>query len=683
MGSMAPPLARPTDSHYLSTTWHAVAWYPELWPLRIAEDLALMREAGITLVRVGEFAWADLEPQEGVFTLGWLEAILDACQAAGLAVMLCTPTATPPRWLTRDHPECLRTDRDGRTFVHGSRQHASHVSARYRAFSRAITTVLAENLGRHPAVVAWQLDNEIGMHVDGEFSAEARLAWQQWLADRHGSIATLNQRWGTGMWSTRYDSFADLDLPGKTPFDRSPGNPEGTHSASMSSDWWRFVSWTNQRFLEEQAAIIRRCSDAPITHNHVSHDRLTPAGLMEVVDAAGIDIYGPPEGLAGSLHNLDWMRGARRRPDGSPQPLAIIESAASPVPGRTAAHAAFYLGAGAHLVGYWVWQQQRSGQEMWHSHIITAWGERGAVWPEVVAASRLMQRLDPLLRAHPPAPESIALHESSQARAYAPVPGLATDGWAYWQQRCLHHEALLRAGIPRIGLFEEHDPSGLAVVLSPVMPILTDDLIRRMTAWVEAGGLWIIGPHSGYRTEDSTVPEDGGLGALDALLGMRTRWMHNLPDTGGTILGLDVTLHGCGFALEPRDSGCESLGLILDGWAKGLSWAVRRRLGKGEIVVLAQSAKHAGMEAYGEIVARLLEGRNLPRLSSSEGVAVFLRLGAWLVVDYAGAGGWVDMPADGTDLLTGQFCPAGRLPIPVHSVLLITQPTTTRPEKAG
>ncbi|HAT11157.1 MAG TPA: hypothetical protein DCS97_11335 [Planctomycetes bacterium] len=661
----------PVHQRYFATTWHAVAWYPELWPERIAADLALMREAGINLVRVGEFAWAEFEPQEGTYALGWMTAVLDACHAAGIAVMLCTPTATPPRWLTRDHPECLRVDRDGRTFVHGSRQHASHVSACYRSHSRRISDVLARAFAGHPALVAWQLDNEIGMHVDGDFSGEARLAWQEWLAQRHGDIVTLNQRWGTGMWSTRYDAFSDIELPGKTPFDRHPGNPDGAHSASLTTDWWRFVSWTNQRFLAEQAAAIRAHSAAPITHNHVSHDRLTPAGLMEVVDAAGIDIYGPPEGLAGSLSNLEWMRGARRRNDGSTLPIAVIESAASPVPGRSAAHAAFYLGAGAHLVGYWVWQQQRSGQEMWHAHLVTAWGERGAVWPEVLAASRLMQRLDPLLRAHPALPDRVALHESAQARAYAPVPGLPTDGWAYWQQRLQHHESLTNSGIPSVGLLEEHDPSGLDVVLSPAMPILTDDLLRRMTAWVEAGGLWIIGPHAGYRTEHATVPVEGGLGRLDALLGMRTLWMHGLNGAAAKLLDEAVVLNGRGYVLEPRDPACEAIGVINDGWAAGRCWAVRRRIGRGEIVVLAYPATQSKRDAYGAIVARLAATRVPLRTSSSPGVAVFLRDGACLVVDYAGAGGWVDVPEASQDLLSGRSVAVGRSDVPAHGVLML------------
>jgi beta-galactosidase len=600
-----------------------------------------------------------------------MSAVLDACHAAGIAVMLCTPTATPPRWLTRDYPECLRVDRDGRSFVHGSRQHASHVSACYRAHSRRISGILAREFSGHPAVVAWQLDNEIGMHVDGEFSAEARVAWQEWLASRHGDIATLNRRWGTGMWSTRYDSFADIELPGKTPFDRHPGNPEGAHSASMTTDWWRFVSWTNQRFLAEQAEAIRAHSAAPITHNHVSHDRLVPSGLMEVVDAAGIDIYGPPEGLAGALSNLEWMRGARRRPDGSALPFAVIETAASPVSGRSAAHAAFYLGAGAHLIGYWVWQQQRSGQEMWHPHLITAWGGRSAVWSEVQAASRVIQQLEPLLRAHPALPARVALHESAQARAYAPVPGLVTDGWAYWQQRLQHHESLMRAGIPRIGLLEEQDPSGLDVVLSPAMPILGDALLARMTAWVEAGGLWIIGPLAGYRTDDATVPVDGGLGKLDALLGMRTLWMHDLKGVPASIIGQSVLLNGRGFALEPRDSDCEGLGTISDGWAAGRNWAVRRRIGRGHIVVLAYAATQSGQDAYGDIVAGLAAERLLVRTSSSPGVAVFLRRGAWLVVDYAGAGGWVDIPEAGQDLLSGQGFAAGRRVIPAHGLAML------------
>lgn len=72
-------------------------YYREHWPEKIwAEDARRMVEAGLTWVRIGEFAWSRLEPEPGRLDWGWLDRAIDVLGAAGLRVVLGTPTATPP-----------------------------------------------------------------------------------------------------------------------------------------------------------------------------------------------------------------------------------------------------------------------------------------------------------------------------------------------------------------------------------------------------------------------------------------------------------------------------------------------------------------------------------------------------------------------------------------------------------
>src|SRR3954468_21554813 len=82
------------------------AWYPEQWPeSRWDADLALMQQAGVHMVRVGEFAWSRLEPSEGQYDLEWLDHAITAASKHGIYAVVGTPTAAPPAWLTQKYPE--------------------------------------------------------------------------------------------------------------------------------------------------------------------------------------------------------------------------------------------------------------------------------------------------------------------------------------------------------------------------------------------------------------------------------------------------------------------------------------------------------------------------------------------------------------------------------------------------
>lgn len=101
-----------------------VCYYPEHWPESMWEDDARrMKALGIEQVRIAEFAWSRIEPTPGEYDWGWLDRAIDVLGDAGLQVVMCTPTATPPKWLIDRHPDILPVGADGRPRAFGSRRH--------------------------------------------------------------------------------------------------------------------------------------------------------------------------------------------------------------------------------------------------------------------------------------------------------------------------------------------------------------------------------------------------------------------------------------------------------------------------------------------------------------------------------------------------------------------------------
>src|SRR5690348_16188879 len=194
-----PGRPSPALATALGRLWLGAAWYPEQWPQRDWErDLSLMQAAGINVVRVGEFAWSRLEPQEGRYDFEWLARAIRMAQRHHIAVVIGTPTDAPPAWLTSRYPQVLRVGPDGRRAEHGGRRQFSYSSPLYRRFCRDIVTRLARRFGHDPDVIGWQIDNE---YTDESYDAATRAQFQRWLQRRFGSLAALNEAWNTAYWS--------------------------------------------------------------------------------------------------------------------------------------------------------------------------------------------------------------------------------------------------------------------------------------------------------------------------------------------------------------------------------------------------------------------------------------------------------------------------------------------------
>jgi len=288
-----------------STRLHlGAAWYPEHWPEeRWADDIRLMREAGLTVVRTAEFAWSTLEPSEGDFRLDWLERAVSALSAAGIVSVLGTPTAAPPAWLVQAHPDLLAVDEGGRRVQFGNRCHYCVNSPEFHAASVRIVQAMGEPFGGSTDVIGWQLDNEYNRVC---YCDRCRKLFQEFLAEKYGSLDALNERWTTRYWSQTYSAWDQIPIP------------IGSHNPGLMLEFKRFVTESYRRFQQLQLETLRPHlrDDVWVTHNFMGwFDGFDHYELSEDLDLASWDWYvgtGHHDYLTtGAAHDL--TRGFKRR----------------------------------------------------------------------------------------------------------------------------------------------------------------------------------------------------------------------------------------------------------------------------------------------------------------------------------------------------------------------------------
>ena len=282
-------------------------YYPEHWHEHIwEEDAAAMVKAGLTYVRIGEFAWSRLEPQEGQLQFEWMDRAIDILGKAGLWVILGTPTATPPRWMVSKYPDMLPVDIEGRVRKFGSRRHYDFAFEPYHSECIRIVALLGERYGKNPYVYAWQTDNEYGCHdTTLSYSSAALTGFRHWLQSKyHDDIVELNYAWGNVFWSMEYGSFDEIDLPNLTVTEANPAH------------WRAFRCYASDavvHFNQLQVTELRKYTNVPILHNYMG--RITDFDHFDVgksLDIATWDSYplGFLEDRSGEsdAYKLQYMR---------------------------------------------------------------------------------------------------------------------------------------------------------------------------------------------------------------------------------------------------------------------------------------------------------------------------------------------------------------------------------------
>ncbi|WP_019586040.1 beta-galactosidase [Deinococcus apachensis] len=531
--------------------------YPEHVPQSRWREYARAQKAlGLRFVRLAEFAWSRLEPRPGEYDWRWLDEAVETYAAAGLQVVLCTPTAAPPAWLAERHPDILPAGRDGRVKTFGSRRHYDPSSPVFREFSRRITRAMAGRYGEHPAVVGWQTDNEFGWGDTAQsYTPAAAAAFRDWLRERYRTPDALNEAWGNVFWSMEYSDWGQIPLPGQAVAEVNPAH---------ALDFLRFSSDQIAEFQEEQVAILRECSPGRfVTHNYMGffsgfdHYRVSrcldfaswdsyPTGTLEAVREWGLaepglmlDFArtGHPD-VTGFNHDLyrGMVKGAARQ--ASAPGFWVMEQQCGPVnwapsnplPARGAVElwTTQAWAHGADVVSYFRWRAATMAQEVLHSGLLRHDERPDRGYAEVAALNTAQFPTGEV-------PARVALlHDYESLWLYNLQPH--AEGMNYWAQTFAYYRALRSLGMDVDLLHPDSDLSGYAVIVAPALTLMTPERAQHLAQAAEHAQI-VFGPRTAFRTASGRTPEDGQFGPLSRLIGARLQNYDSLP------VGLGQTVH--------------------------------------------------------------------------------------------------------------------------------------------
>ncbi|WP_216329503.1 beta-galactosidase [Deinococcus aestuarii] len=610
--------------------------YPEHVPQdRWAGYAQAQKALGLRFVRLAEFAWSRLEPRPGEYDWRWLDEAIETYAAAGLGVVLCTPTAAPPAWLVARHPEVLPQGRAGQVKTFGSRRHYDFSSPVFREHSRRITRAMAERYGEHPAVVGWQTDNEFGWGDTAQSYTPAALeGFRQWLARRYGRVEALNEAWGNVFWSMEYGDWNQIPLPGQAVAEVNPAH---------ALDFLRFSSDQIAGFQEEQVAILRECSPGRfVTHNYMGffsafdHYRVSrcldfaswdsyPTGTLEALKEWGLADPGLALRFTRTGHpdvtafNHDLYRGmVGGAGQGQTHGFWVMEqqcgqvnwAPSNPLPAKGAVElwTAQAWAHGADVVSYFRWRAATMAQEVLHSGLLRhderpdrGYAEVAALDPEQFPAGQVKTKV-------------VLLHDYESLWLYNMQPH--AEGMNYWAQTFASYRALRSLGMDVDIRHPDSDLSGYAVVVAPALTMMTPERARHLAEAAEHAQI-VFGPRTAFRTASGRTPEEGQFGELGALVGASLQNYDSLPE------GLEQSLHLGGephtarrWAESYDPAGAAVLARYAGGPLDGEAAVIRR----GNVTVIGAHSETLIAEVLEEVLntvglqpTRLPEGVRLSR----------------------------------------------------------------------
>lgn len=483
--------------------YFGAAYYPEHWPEeRWNLDAQMMKEAGINVVRMAEFAWTRFEPEEGIYDFSWLDRAIDILAAHGIQAILGTPTAAPPKWLVDRHPDIFPIDFKGHVKGYGHRRYYCYNNHNLRHHVRAITEKMAGHYAGNPAVIGWQIDNELGC-VDTVrcYCSNCRKEFQIWLRRKYGTIDQLNDQWGTVFSNQIYGSFEEIILP--------TYGPITLHNPGLDLDFRRFSSDSVRKFQALQADILREKAPAQkVTTNMMqAFTEIDYFQLASDLDLAGFDIYPnnsrtyPPD-YAETAFEYDQIRGIARNKNywvlemqsGAPGGDIMRKS---PKPGELQRWTWQAIAHGADALVYFRWRTCVFGlEEFWHG-ILDHNGLPNRRYAEVKDIGRKLAVLkDRLDGSHVHA--SVAMiYSYDNEWTFAIQPQV--KGYHYRQQFLRYYTYLAHMNIPVDIVSMDTDLTKYQLVILPNLIMAESDFVKKLSGYVDQGGCIIMDYRAGAK----------------------------------------------------------------------------------------------------------------------------------------------------------------------------------------
>jgi beta-galactosidase len=550
-----------TDTFLLGVCYYPEHWEESLWN----EDFRRMAELGFNVVRMGETAWNVMEPEEGQYDFGLFDRAIEAAVRHGLQIIMGTPTYAPPAWLTEKYPEVLRVDFHGQTMAHGSRRHYNYTSTTYWRLCNGIVSELINHYKTHPAIIGWQVDNELNCHSDTSYADSDHLAFREWCMEKYGTLERLNEAWGAAFWAQTYTAWSQVFLP----------KPTVTyHSPSLLLDFYRFTSNTAIVFAQMQYERLK--AEAPhqfVTHNGIFGNIDYKTFTERTVDFLSYDSYPSFQLMRSdvpvrekdklSSKHLSRMRGYSEK-------FMILEQQAgpggqtgnglnndrddylqvSPKPGQVRLWTWQSIAHGADGVLYFRWRTCPYGAEtLWHG--INDYGNQpNRRLREVRVVAEETRRMSALLvGTKVTATVAILIDYDNDSNCKID----RHTGGEYWRSEENIYLALSErhVGTDVLDLSELADETALnryTIVFLPNGQILSETDTTLLTKYVEQGGTLVLGPRSGYKDRNNQAYRLPFPGVVRSLAGIAVEEFTMVgkgeqSDVGGAAQALQSTIH--------------------------------------------------------------------------------------------------------------------------------------------
>jgi beta-galactosidase len=485
---------------------YGVAYYHEYMPMeRLDEDIQLMKDAGISVVRVGESTWSLFEPREGEFEFAWMDRIIDKMHAAGIKVILGTPTYSIPAWLWYKHPEVLLTYQKGGKAYYGIRQNMDITNPTYLFYSERIIRKMMEHFAKHPGIIGFQVDNETTSREVNNY--DFQVSFVNHLKKKFGTPQNLNKIWGLQYWGMTIDSWEEL------------APRDGITNTGYKLEWERFNRKAVADFLKWQSKIVMeyKRDDQFITHCFMpSVQDIDQHESAKYMDVMAVNVYhGQQDDLTGNEIAFagDYFRSVKHKnyliTETNAQTIGWnSRSQQPPYPGQMRQNVYAHLGSGANMVEYWHWHSIHYGQETYWKGVLSHDLQPNRAYKEVSKTAHELQRIGKKL-VNLKKNNKVAIlfsHDSNDALNFMPFDQSGNND--FYKNRLVgqFHKILYQNNVgvdfifPENPEFEKYD-----LVIIPSLYIATDELLEEINDYVKTGGHVIMQFKSGFCNENSMV----------------------------------------------------------------------------------------------------------------------------------------------------------------------------------
>lgn len=623
-------------------------YYPEHWDESQWErDLKQMHELGFEFTHFAEFAWAQLEPQEGVYDFSWLDRAVALAAKYDLKVVMCTSTATPPVWLSRKYPEILLKSEDGIVQDHGARQHASFASPVYRKLAYRMIEELARHYGNDSRIIGWQLDNEPAVQFDYNQAAEE--AFREFLKEKyHHNIQELNAAWGTAFWSEVYSQFEEITLP-KT--------AQMFMNHHQILDYRRFAAKQTNDFLNEQCRLIKKyAKNQWVTTNYIpDYDKGHIGGSkdLDFVSYTRYMVYGDNEGIGrrgyrvGNPLRIAMANDFFRPVNGTYGVMELQPGQVNwgsinpqPLPGAVRLWLWSVFAGGSDFICTYRYRQPLYGTEQYHYGIVGTDGV--TVTPGGREYEQFMKEIRSLRKDYRPKEDKPETYlKRKTAILWNPENYWSIDRqkqnatWNTFAHVDKYYRTLKSYAAPVDFISEEKDFSQYPVMIVPAYQLADKELVARWKKYVEEGGNLVLTCRTAQKDRFGRLPEAPFGSMIDELTGNHIEFYDLLlPQDPGQVKmdGKVYTWNTWGEILQPGTSN-EVWATYTNEFYEGKPAVTFRKLGKGSVTYIGVDSSDGALErqVLDKLYSRLqIEVMNLPY-----GVTMEYRNGLGIVLNYS------------------------------------------------